>query len=115
VAQSSSPPIRLLRLYSDDQGESHFSEETSDTLGQGAATAFSLRVVPPGWQRDWGPTSQPTIAIYVSGEGVVEASDGDSRSVHPGVILIAEDTRGRGHAARVVGDRPLAVMHVTPS
>lgn len=111
----------FLRLFSDEDGESHFhvqsigDQHTADAVESdyiGAGATFSLRVVPAGWKRDWGPTRQSTLAIYISGAGVVEASDGDQRPVHPGVVLLAEDTTGRGHAARVTGDQPLAVAHI---
>ena len=76
------------------------------------AAGYRLRVVPPGWTRDWGPAREPTLAVYIAGEGVVESSDGDRRRVRPGVILLAEDTTGRGHRAEVAGGEPLVVLHV---
>lgn len=112
-----------LRLYVDDDGESHFEQRplrsASDTmaagrglLDEGEASRYRLRIVPPGWVRDWGPSKQRTLAAYLSGEGTVEASDGDRRPVGPGVVLLAEDMTGRGHRARVVGSGPLVVMHI---
>ncbi|MBK5267654.1 MAG: hypothetical protein JJE47_09500 [Acidimicrobiia bacterium] len=126
MTQPDSPPLTFLRLFAGEDGESHFEaqpigdQESADLvqgeyLSAGAAFACSLRVVPAGWTRDRGPTKQTTLAVYISGEGVVEASDGDRRAVRPGVVLIAEDTTGRGHAARVTGHQPLAVMHITLS
>lgn len=121
MTPSDYPSITFLRLFSDENGESHFhaqriedqhTAEEIESHYSGDGAAFSLRVVPAGWTRDWGPTKQTTIAIYISGAGLVEASDGDQRAVHPGVVLLAEDTTGRGHAARVTGDQPLAVAHI---
>lgn len=66
----------------------------------------------PGWMRDLGPSKERLSAVYLSGEGTVEASDGDRRRVRPGVVLLAEDITGRGHRARVAGSEPLVVMHI---
>ena len=120
MAEPHGPTITFVRLYADESGESHFAVqeydrsqvgERSELMG-GTASRFSLRVVPPGWERDWGPTSRPTLAVYVAGEGIVEASDGDRHHVRPGVFLLAEDTHGVGHRAAVVGERSLTVMHI---
>ena len=108
-------PVTYLRLYTDDEAESHFvsrsmggvveAEAAGRTLIDGArASGYSLRVVPPGWTRDWGPSKARTLAVYIAGEGPVESSDGDRRRVCPGVVLLAEDTTGRGHRAEVTGD-----------
>lgn len=116
------PSVTFIRLFADESGQSHLwvaalghdvraAGERSELM-EGVASRFVLRVVPPGWRRDWGPSRQPTLAVYVAGEGIVQTSDGDQQRVRPGVILLAEDTTGPGHRAEVVGDRPLTVMHV---
>lgn len=116
----SDPIVTHLRLFADADGESHFESEVFESgsgdrlqVREGSARHYSIRVVPAGWVRDWGPSEQPTLAVYLSGEGTVEASDGDWRRVSPGVILLAEDTTGRGHRAEVGRHQPLVVMHVT--
>ena len=112
-----------LRLYADEGGESHFALRPvigdadpeaagRELLDGGGASGYSLRVVPPGWTRDWGPSKERILAVYIAGEGMVESSDGDRREVRPGVILLAEDTTGRGHRAEVTGDEPLVVLHL---
>ena len=114
-----------LRLYADRNGDSHFEEVAfplQELESQSAspilatpyqeATHHGLRIVPPGWQRDWGPASRRMIAVYLSGEGEIEASDGDVRRLSPGTVLLAEDTAGRGHRVKVVGDEPVRVVHI---
>lgn len=116
---------RYLRLYNDQEGESHFEqvefpfhelERHSDvpllSTPYEEATHHSLRIVPPGWERDWGPASRRMIAIYLSGVGEIEASDGDVRKLLPGTILLAEDTAGRGHRVKVIGDESVRVVHI---
>lgn len=116
---------RYLRLYHDRKGDSHFEEvefplrrlvDQSSTPILATpfqeATHHGLRIVPPGWERDWGPATRPMIAIYLSGEGEIEASDGDVRRLLPGTVLLAEDTTGRGHRVMVIGDEPVRVVHI---
>jgi hypothetical protein len=126
VVEPDRPIVTFMRLFAGEDGESHIAVEelrndidaaapSGARLMDGLASAFDLRVVPPGWRREWGPSAKRILAVYVAGEGTVQASDGDLRLVRPGVILLAEDTTGRGHRAEVVGDRSLAVMHIALS
>ncbi len=117
---------RYVRLYNDEYGESHFEDvefplsklEESSSAAPVLATPFEeatyhgLRIVPPGWERDWAPATRRMIAVYLSGEGEIEASDGDVRSLLPGMILLAEDTAGRGHRVTLIGDEPVTVVHI---
>ncbi len=50
------------------------------------------------------------LAVYLSGSGTMEASDGESRDLVPGTILLAEDTMGKGHVSRVTGDEDMLVL-----
>jgi uncharacterized cupin superfamily protein len=52
------------------------------------------------------------IAVYLSGEGEIEASDGEIRRLLPGMVLLAEDTTGRGHCVKLIGDEPVTVLHI---
>ena len=104
------PTPTVLRLYADEKGESHFEVHALDfevagslRFSGGAASRYSIREVPPGWKREWGPTARPTLAVYLSGEGRVEASDGELVRVGPGVMLLAEDTTGVAIMSRIVG------------
>ena len=114
-----------LRLYNDHHGESHFEEVEfplrplkSEGMAPVLATPFQeathhgMRIVPPGWKRDWAPAARRMIAVYLSGEGELEASDGEVRRLSPGMVLLAEDTAGRGHRVRQIGDDPVTVVHI---
>jgi len=108
--------MKIIRLWADDAGESHFEdvelafEEVGDFFENTPPVLFSsfesavqygFERVPPGWEGDWHPTPQRILAIFLSGEGEIEASDGEVRPIVPGTILLAEDTTGQGHRNRV--------------
>lgn len=104
------------RLYSDDQGESHFEDVQFDlTLTDYAppapplslssftpATQFGFMNAPAGWSSDWHPATARTIFFVLSGEWEVTASDGEARRFRDGSVLLVEDTTGKGHSSRVV-------------
>ena len=118
-----------LRIYADDEGESHFEDvelafQRADFVPPAPpvlmssfepATQYGFERVHPGWQGDWHPAPERVLAIYLAGEGEMEASDGEVRALRPGTILLAEDTTGRGHISRVTGsDEMLVVILLLP-
>lgn len=119
------PSLRYVRLYSGPDGESHFSDDefqldaiggpgSGQVLGstQHPATEYGIRVVPSGWKRDWGPADHPILAVYLSGEAEIEASDNTMRLITAGTVLLAEDTSGPGHRVRVIGEEPVTVIQI---
>ncbi len=117
--------VSYLRLHADADGHSHFSDEVFPIESMGSAPGgavlgsemspashYGVRVVPPGWERDWGPAERPMLAVYLEGEAEIQASDGEVRRISPGLVLLAEDTTGIGHRVRVTGDEPVKVLQV---
>ena len=50
--------------------------------------------------------------IYVEGEVEAEVSVGEVRRGSPGTVVLMEDTTGKGHKSRVVGDKPAVIFVV---
>lgn len=102
--------VSYLRLYADRDGTSHFGEvefsfHEADFVPPAppvtmtpleTADLFCFELVAPGWHGDWHPVPQRLLAVYLSGTGTIEASDGEVRDLLPGTILLAEDTSGKG-------------------
>ena len=100
-----------VRLYSDDEGESHFDEveaplELTDFAPPaaplnfaplGAAAAIALMDADSTWD---GGNAHPAPArqfmTSLDGEVEVTASDGTTRRIGQGDLLLIEDTAGRG-------------------
>jgi quercetin dioxygenase-like cupin family protein len=59
---------------------------------------------PKGWSGDWHPAPCRQIFSFLSGEIEVEVSDGETRRFVPGDALLMEDTTGKGHATRNIGE-----------
>jgi hypothetical protein len=120
--------MKLLRLYTDQEGESHFEdveigfEEVGDYFENTppvlfsafeAASEYGFERVPPGWVGGWHPAPRRVLAIYLSGSLEMETSDGEVRAIGPGSILLAEDTSGKGHRNRVTSSTELEMVFIT--
>ena len=108
--------ITYTRLYSDEQGESHFEDieiglkltdyappaPPLELSSSTPATQFGFMNAPAGWSSDWHPATARNIFFVLSGEWEVTASDGETRRFAAGSVLRVEDTTGKGHSSRVV-------------
>lgn len=120
--------MRYTRLYSDAKGESHFEDMELETKEASFAppapplkvseaipsSTFSILCADPGWFGDWHPVPKRQFMLYLQGEVEAEASDGEVRRFGPGSMTLVEDTTGKGHRSRVVGDKEaiLAVVQL---
>jgi hypothetical protein len=112
-----SPDVKFHRLYAGEDGESHFEGidpaytpleyappapalEVSEPTD---ATRFVMVRFPAGWDSGLHPAPRRQLFIVSSGELEGEASDGTQMSFKAGDALLMEDTEGKGHSARVVG------------
>jgi len=113
-----------MRIYADAGGESHFDDldvqyEREDFVppappvllsGFTGATGYRFELVQPGWIGDWHPAPQRLLAVYLAGTGEITASDGETRPLAAGTVLLAEDTIGKGHVTRVTGTEDMHVL-----
>jgi len=107
-------PMRIHNLYADEQGESHFRDIEVDWAeeavggmisGRVPATSITFREVPPTYDLDWHNAPRRQYIINLDVGNRVTASDGETRVVGPGEIILVEDTTGRGHRSQSVEAR----------
>ncbi len=107
---------RFLRVYTGDDGQSHFEEvsppfqpfvDTEGAHGEGtpleSAAGITFRVSPSGYLLDYHCAPRRQYTITLAGEAEIETSDGAVERVGPGDVVLAEDLTGKGHITRVVG------------
>jgi len=111
--------MKYVRLYADSDGVSHFEDvdvpvqskdfappappaHVSDPIS--AAQMLFVRL-PVGWSGDWHPAPKRQFGILIQGELEVTASDGEVRTFKAGDVRLLEDTSGKGHQTKVLGDR----------
>ncbi|HEU5238914.1 MAG TPA: hypothetical protein VFU37_17420 [Pyrinomonadaceae bacterium] len=110
--------MKIVRLYNDADGESHFEDfeielELIDYAPPApplflssttAANEFAFMQAPAGWTSDWHPSSARNIFFVLTGEWEVTSSDRETRTFGLGSVLLVEDTMGKGHSSRVVSE-----------
>ena len=108
-----------VRLYTDEQGESHFEDlelelapvDFAPPAGPVNVAPFlpveqsQLLGYPVGWAGEaYHPTPSRLVLCVLQGEGYITASDGTSRYFPVGSILLLEDTWGKGHLTRMTSE-----------
>lgn len=110
--------MQCVRLYADADGESHFDEvevplTTTDFTPPAPPIAISASVpaqraifltVERNWDGIPHPAPLKALFVFTGGFWEVTASDGAVRRFGPGDILRVEDTAGKGHTTRLLGD-----------
>lgn len=98
----------FVRIYSGEDGQSHFQELDLPMGPPGrspmqAATGISFSRSESGHFMDWHNAPRRQYVITLSGHFEIGIGDGTVRRLGPGDVLLAEDLTGRGHTTRVVG------------
>jgi quercetin dioxygenase-like cupin family protein len=113
--------IRLVRLYTGDDGQSHVSEEQVELAADGHdlvskwehATGIRFEETPPHSQLDWHYAPRRQYVVTLSGTLEFTTRDGETFRLAPGDVLLADDTAGGGHRWRLVDDQPWRRVYVT--
>ena len=120
LADDPSQVISYTRMYVDADGESHFddgqlelqfkdyappAEPIAVHTWADARGATLLRMEGNSFE-DWHPAPRRQFAFILQGTVEVTVTDGEVRRFEPGDVVLLEDTRGRGHTTRIVGDTP---------
>ena len=100
--------MQIVRVYSGDDGESHFQDLTPDQLAEMVFPIgdgpINLRRRPSPSILDFHNAPRRQYVINLSGIAEYETADGSKRRLVPGDVLVAEDLTGHGHIARSIGD-----------
>ena len=97
--------MKIHRLFADRNGESHFetveiplteSSRAGRLSARMPATGIIFREVLPDYDLDWHPAPRRQYIIKIT------ASDGETRKIGAGEILLVEDTWGKGHLSKAL-------------
>jgi len=117
--------IGYLRIYPDKEGYSNFEKryvelETKgyaspapslNTSKQGSADN-SFLVLPSGWYGDWHPNPARQWLILMTGKCEFEAGDGERIICKVGDIVLLDDTTGKGHLIKVIGEEAVRIAAI---
>jgi hypothetical protein len=101
--------VQIVRVYSGDDGESHFEDLTPEQFGEivnnVGSGEINLNRRPSPSESDYHKAPRRQYVVNLSGIAEFEVADGTVKRLYPGDVLIAEDLTGRGHIARNIGDQ----------
>jgi quercetin dioxygenase-like cupin family protein len=113
--------IRCIRLWTGDDDNSHFEEgvidlsggERGDILsGTVSVVSISFRETRAGGAFEWHDAPTRQFVITLSGTLNFQTRTGEHFILHPGDILLAEDTAGTGHSWKLVDENPWCRAYV---
>jgi hypothetical protein len=108
--------MKVVRVFSGDDGHSHFQDLDLDTFAKVAASIgtgdIRLNRGPAQSFSDFHNAPRRQYVVMLAGVAEFEISDGTKRRLDPGDVLVAEDLTGRGHIARGVGQEPRVSLAV---
>ena len=113
--------MKYKRLYATPDGESHFEDFEVPLNDQGRklfrsdgikVTSMSFREMGVGFERPWHTIPGRYFSIFIDGDFELTASDGTKFRPKPGDVYLVEDTTGKGHYGRNLGNRPVKSLTV---
>ena len=111
--------MRIHNLYTDASGESHFRDVEVEWVEESRGSKLSrrfpasgiiFRQVSPVYDLDWHPAPRRQYIINLDAGVQITASDGESRVIGAGEVLLVEDTTGKGHYSRTIAADTLAAV-----
>jgi hypothetical protein len=103
--------MKIVRVYADERGETHFGEVNLELADAGPIGLLSRPVTAKSvifrknhrdYDYDWHTAPQRQLIVLLDGAIELEVSDGSRRTLRGGDILLMEDVTGRGHRTRNV-------------
>jgi hypothetical protein len=124
-ARHSEPEPVVLRVFTDETGQSRFEEirlpggsRRSEVSTAVAWLSEKVAVRGMVWRRVEveAPATVPhnaprrQLVVPLSGAVEIEVGSGERRTVPPGQIILVEDTTGAGHITRAADDSPRVTL-----
>ena len=104
------------RLYTDKDGQSKVEtialDKTPDWTKGLPTTQITFSTWPVGRFIDWHPAPRRQFVIILQGQLEIGLGDGSKHVFGAGDARLVEDTTGKGHTTRVVGDQPVVTATV---
>ena len=98
--------MKIHNLYTDEKGESHFRDIEIDWAEERRGSKLSKRYPATGvifretqaeHNLDWHPAPRRQYIVNLDAGVKLTASDGESRVIKAGEIILVEDIHGKGH------------------
>ena len=103
--------MRIHNLYVDVDGASHFRDIEVEWVEERRGSKLSARLPATGvifrqtrgdYSLDWHPAPRRQYIVNLDGGVKITASDGESRIIGAGEVILVEDITGKGHLSEHV-------------
>src|ERR671911_371416 len=103
--------MRIHNLYTTPDGESHFRDIEIDWAEERRGSKLSKRYPATGvifretqaeHNVDWHPAPRRQYIVNLDAGVKITASDGESRVIGAGEVILVEDVKGKGHRSQAV-------------
>lgn len=114
--------MKILNLYADEKGESHWREIEIAYVEENEAGAYSqvfpvkgliFRRVQPTYELDFHNAPRRQYIVNLDAGVQITASDGDTRVIGAGQVFLVEDTTGKGHMSKAVDGKLRHCLYIT--
>lgn len=104
--------MKIHNLYEDADGISHFRDVEIDWAEERRgsklskvmpATGIIFRETQGDYKLDWHPAPRRQYIVNLDAGAKLTASDGESRIINAGEVILVEDITGKGHLSESVG------------
>ena len=104
--------IRAYRLYTGPDGNSHVVRGSVNENKLVEVQTIHFKQTPAHSTYDWHNDPIPQYVLTLTGVLEFVTVGGETFTIHPGEVLIAEDHTGSGHKWRLVNDEPWTRAYV---
>ena len=113
--------MRVVRVYTGDDGESHFEDVDIEVASEGGIGRLSSLIPGPGvmfrevdgdYDLDFHTAPRRQFVVNLRGAVDITVGSGETRRLESGDILLAEDTTGHGHKSRAVQGQPRSCLFI---
>ena len=98
--------VRAYDLYTGDDGHSHVTRGTIELQHVTSAKSIQSKEDQPHSSMDYHNAPTPQYVLFLAGALEFGTHSGNTFTVHPGEVVIAEDCTGTGHTWKLMDDQP---------
>ncbi|GAC66458.1 hypothetical protein [Gordonia soli] len=102
---------RLVEIWTDDAGESRFTERELE-IDRHAVRTIHSAVTPAGGSLGWHDAPCDQYVVTLTGTLRFTTRRGEQFVLSPGDVLLARDTTGGGHEWELIDDQPWTRLYV---
>jgi hypothetical protein len=117
VRAQSAKPYSMQLLYTGPDGLAYVKNIEVAARPNGVVdlqpnSGFEIHRTQPGFSIGWHVETRRQYVITLSGSGEIDIAGGKKIILNPGSILLVENTTGKGHQTRVLGNQAWVALWV---